>query len=143
MFEIVLKLDATDKLLETVKVLASAANTAKSIAVEPAKTQVASVKETKPKTETAAKKAETKKAAAKKAETKKTESKTEKETKEKATGAPTPEELRRVTVLAVKKDRQAVVKMLENDFAGCSKISDIPESDRPRAIELLNQILEA
>ncbi len=144
MFEVVIKLDTTDKLLEAVRAISEAVRGVKAVSAE---TPAEPAKEAKPK------RAAAKKTAAKKPVAKKADTTTVKETAKPVTDeaeqaesetekVPTKEELRQATVLAIKKDRNAVLKMLEDSFPGCAKISDIPESDRERAMFLLNKIAE-
>ncbi len=134
-FTVNLKIDVTDKVLQAVKLLTG--ENSETPKVE--KTTTPDKKEEKAPQKSAPKKEEPKKkevtAAPKKAE--KTTPKKEEES------APSKEDLRKIAVQAIQKDRPAVQEMLQKHFPGTEKITKIPEEGRAEAIELLNQIIAA
>ncbi len=141
MLEIRLVFDASDKLIKAIKEaadLARAINGINKQNVEDLTTQ----NEAPPKAEDVAT-TEAPKPPVKKTRAKANAKKQSEKAKTEEAETPTYEDLRQATVLAIQKDRGAVVEMLKNDFPGCERASDIPEEDRARAIEILTQITES
>lgn len=56
---------------------------------------------------------------------------------------PTKEELRKIAVQAIQKDKAAVIAMKNAHFPNAEKITSIEEGERAQAIELLNAIIAA
>lgn len=150
MFEIKVKIDVTDNLLNAVKMLTKDSGLSTTPAdipeVEAPKVETKEVvKKTTTKQKIAAKKEDPKKEPkADKAEETVKDTEPDKEDKSaESNSIPTKEDVRRVGVLAIRADKQAVAEMLEKDFPGCSRLSEIAEDDRARAVELLRQIAES
>lgn len=56
---------------------------------------------------------------------------------------PTKEELRKIAVQAIQKNKAAVIAMKNEHFPDADKITSIEEGERAQAIELLNAIIAA
>ena len=61
--------------------------------------------------------------------------------KEQQVGEITKEDIKRNAILAVQKNQPAVAKMLKDNFPGVARVTEVPEADYPRVIELLNSII--
>ena len=141
MFEIKIKIDVTDKTVEVIKMLSSAfvpVTAVNELTVEKEEPKQEAAPEPEEKTTTTRKPRNT--TTENKEEAPKEEKKPE-VAKTDDSDIPTKEELRKIAVQAIQKNRQKVVDLKEKHWPDAPKITSVPEADRAMAVKLLNEII--
>lgn len=151
MFEIKLNIDVTERTVELVKSLTTAFTPVQAqqavTAPEPKKEQAKADPEPEKKTTSRNTRKSTTAKTAQKPEVEPAKAIEEKEetpapgSEAAAEEVPSKEDLRKIAVKAIQKNKQAVVAIKSEHWPDEAKITTIPENDRAKAIKLLNEVI--